>query len=108
MPNGYSVPFGNIFEVKTPATDRLGERIHQEERQREVYRQQQSRILDDEFARNMSGIRDSDIGDLTKAYGDYKISYQNTLKKREGVSPEEQLEVLASIVLLYNRNILIS
>jgi hypothetical protein len=100
MPNG--VPFGNIFEVKSPATDRLTERIYREERQRELYRQQQSRMLDDEFARNMSGIRDSDIGDLTKAYGDYKLSYQNTLKKRGGVSPDEQLAVLRKKAAIYD------
>lgn len=95
-------PFGNAYFIDTPQLDELSNRIYTEERQRERDRQQQNRMMDDEFARNLSGIRDSDIGDLTKAYGDYKIAYQNSMRKRNGVSPEEQLEVLRKKAAIYD------
>lgn len=97
-----SPPYGDVYFVETPQMDRLVDRIYAEERQREAYRQQQNKMLDDEFARNLSGIRDSDIGDVTKAYGDYKLAYQNSMRKKNGVSPQEQLEVLRKKAAIYD------
>jgi len=59
------------------------------------------RQLDDEFARNVAGIRDADVGDLTKSYGDYKLAFKNLLKRPQGGTPEEQLDVLRKKAELY-------
>jgi len=95
-------PYGDIFAVNTPYLDKLSDRLYNEDQRREQYRQQQNQRLDDEFARNLSGIRDSDIGDLTKAYGDYKLAFQSSMKKRGGVTPEEQLQILRKKADVYD------
>lgn len=95
-------PYGNVFFVETPTLDRVGQQIYADEQRREQIRLQQNQKLDDEFARNLSGIRDADIGDVTKAYGDYKLAYQNSMRKKNGVSPEEQLEILRKKAAIYD------
>lgn len=87
-------PYGDIFYVQTPALDRMTQQLYQEQKQREQLRQRQAAALDDEFAKNVAGIRDADVPELTKLYSDWKLSNQSAMKKREGVSPEEQLQLL--------------
>lgn len=95
-------PYGNDFLVQTPALDQLQNRVYAEQRQRQLYQQQQNQMLDNEFSRNLAGIRDSDIGDLTQKYGDFKIAYQNMLKQKNGVSPQQQLDVLRKKADVYD------
>lgn len=94
-------PYGDIFLVNTPTLDRVSQQLYQEQKQRELYQQQQNKMLDDEFARNMSGIRDADIGDLTKAYGEFKLANQALIKNKTA-SPTEQLEVLRKKAAVYD------
>ena len=95
------LPYGDAFLVGTPALDRLSQQLYGEHIRKERYKEQQDKMLDDEFARNMSGIRDAGIGDLTKAYGDYKLSYQAGMKK-QNISPQEQLEILKKKAQVYD------
>ena len=95
------LPYGDAFITATPALDRLSQQLYGEHIRKERYKEQQDKMLDDEFARNMSGIRDADIGDLTKAYGDYKLSYQAGMKK-QNITPAEQLEILKKKASVYD------
>jgi len=95
------LPYGDAFITATPALDRLSQQLYGEHIRKERYKEQQDKMLDDEFARNMSGIRDSDIGDLTKAYGDYKLAYQAGMKK-QNITPAEQLEILKKKASVYD------
>lgn len=95
-------PYGNSFLVETPALDQLSNRLYQEEQRRNQLRYQENKQLDEEFSRNLAGIRDSDIGDLTKSYGDYKLAYQQLMKKKGGGTPQEQLEILRKKADVYD------
>lgn len=97
----YDRPYGDDWLIKTPALDRMEERLYQERKQREQYLLQQNKSLDDEFARNMSGIRDADIPDLTKAYGEFKLAHQGLMRNRNA-TPEQQLEVLRKKSAIYD------
>lgn len=101
MPNQIRFPYGDAFLVNTPHIDQLGNRIYQQEQQRRVYQQQQDKMLDDEFSKNLTGIRDSDIGDLTKAYGEFKQARMQTLNK-PNISPEQQMDVLRKKANVYD------
>lgn len=102
MPNqSIRPPYGEIFSVQTPYLDKLSDRLYQEQRQHELYKQQQDRVLDDEFARNLTGIRDADIPELTQAYGDFKQSRMQTLNK-PNISPDLQMDVLRKKARVYD------
>lgn len=94
-------PYGDIFSTDTPNIDKLGQRLYMEERQRQAQNELNTKLLDDEFSKNVSNIRDADIDDLTKIYQDYKLSTQALMKKRDGVSPQEQMEVLRKKAAMY-------
>lgn len=94
-------PYGNAFIVGTPNIEKFSDRLYQEERQKHLYRQKRNKMLDDEFSRNLSGVRDSDIGDLTKAYGDFKMSHMALQKKKGQVTPQDQLELLRKKANVY-------
>lgn len=96
MPEQVRFPYGDAFIVGTPHIDQLANRLYQQEQQERLYKRQQEKLMDDEFARNLSGIKDADIGDLTKAYGDYKLHYMRLQRRRGRVTPEEQLDLLRS------------
>lgn len=100
MPNQTRQPFGDIFSVQTPYLDQLSNRIYTDQKQKELYKQQQDKALDDEFSRNLTGIRDADIGKLTQAYGDFKQARMATLNKN--VPPEQQLDVLRKKAAIYD------
>ncbi len=95
-------PFGDIFTFNTPYTDRLTQQLYVEQKQREAKQQAENAALDNEFAKNLSGIRDADIPDLTKAYGEWKLANQQAMKKKNGVDPEEQLAILRKKADLYS------
>jgi len=97
----YPRPFGNSFLVDTPALDQLEQRLYVEQKQREAQRQRDIAALDDEFSKNVTNIRDADVDDLTKAYQDYKLLSQATMKQKGGVSPQQQMEVLRKKADMY-------
>jgi hypothetical protein len=98
----YNRPYGNDFIVQTPHLDELEKRVYADHVRQQQQRYQENKLLDDEFARNLAGIRDADIGDLTKAYGDFKMSYQNMMKNRHGVNPEQQMDILRKKAAVYD------
>src|SRR5258708_16899429 len=102
MATSRTAPFGDIFSAATPALDQLSNRLYNEQDQRKLYQQQKNKLLDDEFARNLSGIRDADIGDLTKSYGDFKAANQSLLKIKHNVTPQQQLDVLKKKAAVYD------
>ncbi len=97
-----TAPYGDIFSAPTPALDRLGQQIYAQQRQRDLQKQQENKMLDEELSRNLSNISDADIPDLTKAYGTFKLKHQALMKKRGGGTPEEQLDVLRSKADMYD------
>lgn len=94
-------PYGNDFLVATPALQNLEQRLYVEEKQRQQQNINNAKALDDEFSKNVSSIRDADIDDLTKAYQDYKQSTQATMRQKDGVSPQQQMEVLRKKAAMY-------
>lgn len=100
MPNGF--PYGNAFLVNTPALDQLSNRVYAEQQQRDLQRRQDNKMLDEEFSRNLSGIWDADIPELTKQYSEYKRAWQDLYKKKGGGTPEEQLDVLKKKADMYS------
>lgn len=53
-------------------TQRLGQLLYQEQKQREAMRQKEAAAIDDEFSKNVSKIRDVDVPDYTNLYNNYK------------------------------------
>lgn len=94
-------PFGDAFIFNTPHIDQLSNQLYQEQRQKEAYQEQQNKSLDDEFSRNLTGIRDADIGKLTQAYGDFKQANMNVIKNKN-ITPEQQLDVLRKKANVYD------
>lgn len=94
-------PFGDAFIPNTSYTDRAAQQLYLEQKQREAKQEQNNAALDNEFAKNLSGIRDIDIPELTKAYGDWKLANQQAMKQKNGVPPEQQLELLRKKADMY-------
>lgn len=95
-------PFGDIFIANTPTLDRFAAQLYQDQRQRESLRAKQQQMLDEEFAKNMSGIRDVDIPELTKKYGDFKLANQMLMRQKGGGTPEQQLDLLRKKASVYD------
>lgn len=85
---GGGLPYGDIYTVGTPHIDQLGSRLYEEQKQREVIRQKQAQALDEEFAKNISNIKDSDIPEYTKKYQDWKKSKMELMKMKPGKQEE--------------------
>lgn len=94
-------PFGDAFIFNTPHIDQLSNQLYQEQRQKEAYQEQQNKSLDDEFSRNLTGIRDADIGKLTQAYGDFKQANMQAIKNKN-ITPQQQLDVLRKKANVYD------
>jgi peptidoglycan hydrolase-like protein with peptidoglycan-binding domain len=94
-------PYGNIFYVQTPSIDRTVAQLQAEQKQREFLRQKQAAALDEEFAKNVANIRDADVDDVTKKYGEWKLANQQLMKQKGGVSPQQQLDLLRKKAEIY-------
>lgn len=94
-------PYGDAFLVKTPNIDETARRLYAERKQIEANRQQQIAAMDNEFSKNVANIRDADVGEVAKAYGNWKMATQNAMKKKGGISPQEQLEILRKKADMY-------
>jgi hypothetical protein len=95
-------PFGDIYTPNTSHTDRLSQQLYAEEKQREAKEAAMQEALDNEFSKNLTGIRDIDTDDLTKAYGDFKIANKAAMRQRDGVSPKQQMELLKKKAAMYD------
>lgn len=87
-------PFGDIFLVNTSYTDRAAAQLYAEQKQREAKQQQLNAALDDEFSKNLAGIRDADIPELTQKYTDWKLANIGAMKQKGGISPQQQMDLL--------------
>ena len=76
----FPIPTGEAFLVKTPYLDKIADRLYAEQKQRELTQQNEAKLLDTEFSKNVSKLRDADIPEYTKKYQDYKNAKINLLK----------------------------
>lgn len=93
--------YGDIFTPNTSYTDKAAAQLYAEQKQRETKQEQMNNALDEEFAKNLSGVKDIDIPEVTKAYGDWKLANQQAMKQKNGVPPEQQLDVLRKKADIY-------
>lgn len=87
-------PFGDVYFIDTPHIDRFSQQMYAEQKQREAMRRQRAEAMDNEFAKNVANIRDADIDEVTGKYGEWKLMNQQLLKKKGGVTPQDQLQLL--------------
>lgn len=88
-------PYGDIYIVNTPKLDQMGDRLYKEHLADQQRQRQAVKASDDEFSKNLTAIRDADVDDLTKKYGDYKLANIELIKKGDKATPQERLAVLA-------------
>lgn len=94
MPYAGGRPYGDIFVTRTSAVDNIAKQLYARQALKEQQEREDNKALDNEFSRNMSGMRDADIGDLTKAYGEFKNAHIGLQKKGNKSTPEDQIELL--------------
>lgn len=87
-------PYGDIYRMPTSAIDTIAARIYQEQKMREQQKLQQDKALDDEFARNVAGVKSADIPEITKAYSDFKQAHINLQRKGQKVTPQDQMDLM--------------
>ena len=75
-----SLPYGDIYKVPTSAVDNMANRLYAEQKQKEIQHQKEAQLLDSEFSKNVSKLRDADIPEYTKKYQDWKNARINLLK----------------------------
>jgi len=93
--------FGDIFTPNTSATDKLAQQIFAQEAARKAQEARDAKQLDDEFAKNLSGVWDADVPEIVKKYGDWKVANIQLMKKKNA-SPKDQMEVLQKKADMYN------
>ena len=76
----FPIPTGEAFLVKTPYLDKIADRLYKEQQQQQLAQQNEAKLLDTEFSKNVSKLRDADIPEYTKKYQDYKNAKINLLK----------------------------
>lgn len=76
MPNQHPFPWGDAFIIQTPATDKLSDRLYQEQKSRELKQLQDNQALDQMIQKDFGRIRSIDTPEVVGKYNQYK-----TLKK---------------------------
>lgn len=89
-----STPYGDIFTVPMGHLDAAANRLYAEQRQKEALQRQGDANLDNEFAKELVGIKKADIPEVTKAWNDFKIAHINNQKKGGKATPDDQYAVL--------------
>jgi hypothetical protein len=64
--------WGNIFTVRTPYIDQLGQHIYQQDQLRQLQQQKESDALDNQFSKEAANIRDADVNDYADMFNQYK------------------------------------
>ena len=72
-----SSPYGDVYTIPTSTVDGIANRLYQEQKIREQQKLQQDKALDDEFAKNVAGVKSADIPDITSAYNEFKQAHIN-------------------------------
>ena len=86
--------FGNIYTIPTTPIDNIANRLYKEQQIREQQKLQQDKALDDEFAKNVAGVKSADIPDITSAYNDFKQAHIALQKKGNKATPQDQMDVM--------------
>ena len=94
-------PFGSIFTPNTSATDKLSAQLYAEQKAKEAQDAKDAKELDDEFAKNIAGVKNADIPDLTKAWNDFKMAKIGVLKKGGNATPQDEFNVLQKKADIY-------
>lgn len=75
-------PYGDSFLVSTPALDRVSQQLYLEQQQRRAEQRKQNEILDEQYARNIANIRDSDVPEYNQKYQEWRQSRQDLLRSK--------------------------
>ena len=94
MPYAGGRPYGDIFTISTAGVDAMANRLYAEGRQRDAQKQQDLKTLDDDFGKNIAGIKSADVNDVTAAYNDFKQASIALQKKGNKATPQDQMEVM--------------
>lgn len=86
--------FGNIYTIPTSTVDNIAKMVYQEQKQREQQKLQQYKDMDDEFAKNVAGVKSADIPEISQAYNDFKQAHINLQKKGNKATPQDQMDVM--------------
>ena len=86
--------YGDIYQVPTSAIDNIANRLIRDQQQRELEKRQQDKALDDEFGKNIAGVKSIDIPEITKAYNDFKQAHIMLQKKGAKATPQDQMDVM--------------
>ena len=97
-----SPPYGDVFMPNTSYTDRAAAQLYAEQKQREAKQEQMNAALDDEFSKNLAGIRDADIPELTQKYTNWKLANIRAMKQKGGISPQQQMDLLRGKADMYD------
>ncbi len=89
-----STPYGDVFSIPTSTIDGIANRLYQEQKIREQQKLQQDKALDDEFAKNVAGVKSIDIPEISSAYNDFKQAHINLQKKGNKATPQDQMDVM--------------
>jgi len=89
-----SSPYGDVYTIPTTPIDNIANRLYREQQIREQQKLQQDKALDDEFAKNVAGVKSADIPEITSAYNDFKQAHINLQKKGQKATPQDQMDVM--------------
>ena len=89
--NSNGLPYGDAFIVGTPRIDRFENMVMQDHRNRDLQEQRNAQLLDHEFSKNASDIRDVDVNSAVKKYQDYKNIGQDLYKNGNRMSTNERI-----------------
>lgn len=86
-------PYGDAFLVQTPYLDRVGAMMINDQKQREANQAKEAQALDQEFGKNISGMRDADIPELTQKWGEYKNLKKQLYKDGSKLDDNKRIEL---------------
>ena len=89
MPNNF--PTGNAFLVNTPAIDRVGAMMINDEKQRQLAQQREAQALDNEFSKSAAAIRDADVPKYSQLFSDYKNKKIDLYRNGNRMSNQERI-----------------
>ena len=87
-----NIPYGNAYIANTPKMDSLQAMMANDQRQKALQEQRNAQLLDQEFAKNTSAMRDVDIPLLTKKWGEYKQKKQELYRYGNKMSNDERIQ----------------
>lgn len=86
--------YGDIYSVPTSAIDNIATRLVREQQQRELEKRQADKVLEDEFGKNVAGVKSADIPEITQGYNRYKQAHIALQKKGNKATPQDQMNFM--------------